>query len=167
MLENLVERTLFASRRLLAPLYLGLGVVLIAFAVIFVLELVHFVPRVLEWGETDLVLATLSLVDLTLVASLVLMVMISGYENFVSRIEIVQTAEKLAWLGKLDPGTLKVKVAASIVAISSIHLLKAFMNITQMPNDKLLWLVAIHLTFVVSALMLGVLDRMVFAKKYD
>jgi uncharacterized protein (TIGR00645 family) len=167
MLENLVERTLFASRWLLAPLYLGLGVVLIAFAVIFVLELVHFVPRVLEWGETDLVLATLSLVDLTLVASLVLMVMISGYENFVSRIEIVQTAEKLAWLGKLDPGTLKVKVAASIVAISSIHLLKAFMNITQMPNDKLLWLVAIHLTFVVSALMLGVLDRMVFAKKYD
>jgi uncharacterized protein (TIGR00645 family) len=167
MLEKIVERTLFASRWLLAPLYLGLGVVLIAFAVIFVLELVHFVPRVIEWSETDLVLATLALVDLTLVASLVLMVMISGYENFVSRIEIAETAEKLAWLGKLDPGTLKVKVAASIVAISSIHLLKAFMNVTQMPNDKLLWLVVMHLTFVVSALMLGVLDRMVFAKKYD
>ena len=165
MLENLVEKTLFASRWLLAPLYVGLGVVLIGFTVVFVKELIHYIPLVLEGGETELVLASLALVDLALVASLVLMVMIAGYENFVSRIDVGATREKLSWLGKLDPGTLKVKVAASIVAISSIHLLKAFMNVREVPNDKLLWLVIIHLTFVVSALMLGVLDRLVFAQK--
>jgi uncharacterized protein (TIGR00645 family) len=163
-LEKIIERLLFASRWLLAPLYLGLGVVLIAFTVTFVMELAHYFPLIVKGGETDLVLASLALVDLTLVASLVLMVMISGYENFVSRIEIAETTEKLSWLGKLDSGTLKVKVAASIVAISSIHLLKAFMNIHDIPNDKLLWLVVMHLTFVVSALMLGILDKLVFGE---
>jgi uncharacterized protein (TIGR00645 family) len=164
-LEKIIERLLFASRWLLAPLYLGLGIVLIAFTVTFVMELLHYVPLILKGGETDLVLASLALVDLTLVASLVLMVMISGYENFVSRIEIAETTEKLSWLGKLDSGTLKVKVAASIVAISSIHLLKAFMNIHDIANDKLMWLVIMHLTFVVSALMLGILDKLVFGEK--
>lgn len=89
--------------------------------------------------------------------------MFSGYENFVSRIDIDQDTEKLGWLGKLDAGTLKLKVAASIVAISSIHLLRAFMNAPQIENDKLMWYVIIHLTFVVSAVLMGVLDRMSFA----
>ena len=166
MIETLIERALFASRWLLAPLYLGLGVVLAAFTVTFVMELAHYLPTILRGGdETNLVLAALALVDLTLVASLVLMVMISGYENFVSKIEVSEVGEKLSWLGKLDSGTLKVKVASSIVAISSIHLLKAFMNARDIPNDKLLWLVVMHLTFVVSALMVGFLDKMVFAEK--
>jgi uncharacterized protein (TIGR00645 family) len=91
------------------------------------------------------------------------MVMFSGYENFVSRLEVGEQADKLGWLGKLDAGTLKLKVAASIVAISSIHLLRAFMNAQQIPNDKLLWYVIIHLTFVVSAVLMGVLDRIAFA----
>jgi uncharacterized protein (TIGR00645 family) len=166
MFETLIERALFASRWLLAPLYLGLGVVLAAFTVTFVMELVHYLPTIIRGGdETNLVLAALALVDLTLVASLVLMVMISGYENFVSKIELAEVGEKLSWFGKLDSGTLKVKVASSIVAISSIHLLKAFMNVRDIPNDKLMWLVVMHLTFVVSALMVGVLDRLVFAEK--
>jgi uncharacterized protein (TIGR00645 family) len=91
------------------------------------------------------------------------MVTFSGYENFVSRIDVEEGGERLGWLGKLDSGTLKLKVAASIVAISSIHLLRAFVNIQQVPNDKLLWYVIIHLTFVVSALLMGVLDKMSFA----
>jgi hypothetical protein len=95
--------------------------------------------------------------------ALAIMVMFSGYENFVSRIDIDEDTEKLGWLGKLDAGTLKLKVAASIVAISSIHLLRAFMNAPQIPNDKLMWYVIIHLTFVVSAVMMGVLDKMSFA----
>lgn len=165
MFENLIEKTLFASRWLLAPLYLGLGLVLVGFTITFVTEVIHYLPQVLTGNETTLVLAALALVDLTLVASLVLMVMISGYENFVSRIEIAEVGEKLSWFGKLDSGTLKVKVAASIVAISSIHLLKAFMNVQDIPNDKLMWLVAMHLTFVISALMLGVLDRLMFGEK--
>jgi len=91
------------------------------------------------------------------------MVMFSGYENFVSRMDIAEGGDKLGWLGKLDAGTLKLKVAASIVAISSIHLLQKFVNIEHTPNDKLMWYVIIHLTFVLSALLMGVLDRIAFA----
>jgi uncharacterized protein (TIGR00645 family) len=88
------------------------------------------------------------------------MVMLSGYENFVSRIDVAEDTEKLSWLGKLDSGSLKQKVAASIVAISSIHLLKAFMNAQNISNDKLMWYVIIHLTFVLSALGMALVDRM-------
>ena len=88
------------------------------------------------------------------------MVMISGYENFVSRLEIAQTSENLAWLGTLDAGSLKIKLAVTIVAISMIHLLQAFLNANQVTNDKLFWLMVIHLTFVVSALMLALMDWM-------
>jgi uncharacterized protein (TIGR00645 family) len=91
------------------------------------------------------------------------MVMLSGYENFVSKIDAGSGQESPAWLGKLDSGTLKLKVAASIVAISSIHLLRIFMNADDTPNDKILWYVVLHLTFVVSAVLLGVLDRLAFA----
>jgi uncharacterized protein (TIGR00645 family) len=111
-----------------------------------------------------MVLTILALVDMVLVASLVVMVMFSGYENFVSRMDIDEDADKLGWLGKLDAGTLKLKVAASIVAISSIHLLRAFMNAPEIPNDKLMWYVIIHLTFVVSAVLMGVLDKLSFAE---
>ena len=163
MIEQKLEKLLYASRWLLAPLYLGMALVLVAFVVKFFDELIHLAPRILAFKETDLILLALSLVDLVLVGSLLVMVMFSGYENFVSRIDLDDGAERLGWLGKLDTGTLKVKVAAAIVAISSIHLLKAFMNVEQMGNDKLLWLVVIHLTFVVSALLLGYLDRLVFA----
>jgi uncharacterized protein (TIGR00645 family) len=105
------------------------------------------------------VLSLLSLVDLALVASLILMVMFSGYENFVSKIDMEGKDDKLEWLGKLDAGSLKLKVATSIVAISSIHLLRAFMDAQKIANDKLMWYVIIHLAFVVSAVLLGVLDR--------
>ena len=101
------------------------------------------------------------------VASLVVMVMFPGYENFVSRLDIDENeADKLGWPGKLDAGTLKLKVAASIVAISSIHLLRAFMNAPQI-EKKLMWYVIIHLTFVVSAALMGVLDRMSFSSHRD
>jgi uncharacterized protein (TIGR00645 family) len=110
--------------------------------------------------ETDLVLVVLSLVDIALVGGLLVMVMLSGYENFVSQIDIEEGKEKLSWLGKLDSGSLKQKVAASIVAISSIHLLKAFMNAQQIPDNKLMWYVIIHLTFVLSALGMAYVDKM-------
>jgi uncharacterized protein (TIGR00645 family) len=110
--------------------------------------------------ESDLVLLVLSLVDIALVGGLLVMVMLSGYENFVSRIDVAEDAEKLSWLGKLEFGSLKQKVAASIVAISSIHLLKAFMNAQHTPNDKLMWYVIIHLTFVLSAIGMAWVDKM-------
>ncbi len=162
MLENLVERFLFAGRWLLVPLYVGLTLVLLAFTAKFFQELVHLVPALPDMGESDLILTALSLADLVLVANLLVMVILSGYENFVSRIDVAKDSE-LSWLGKLDAGTLKIKVAASIVAISSIHLLKAFVKAETISNDKLMWLVIIHLTFVVSALLLAWVDKIAFA----
>lgn len=161
MLERLIERFLFAGRWLLVPLYIGLTLVLVLFSVKFFQELLHLVPALSDLHESDLILAALSLADLVLVGNLLVMVVLSGYENFVSRID--HANGELSWLGKVDAGTLKIKVAASIVAISSIHLLKAFVKADTIPNDKLLWLVVIHLTFVVSALLLAFVDKIAFA----
>ncbi len=167
MIEKMIERLLFASRWLLAPLYLGLSIALLALGVKFFQEAIHVLTHIIELSESDLVLTVLAMIDIVLVGSLIVMVMFSGYENFVSRIDIVPGGDTLGWLGKLDSGTLKLKVAASIVAISSIHLLRIFMNAAQIPNDKIMWYVILHLTFVVSALLLGVLDRMSFAGHRD
>ena len=120
-------------------------------------------------SESDLVLTVLAMIDIVLVGSLIVMVMFSGYENFVSTIDAKGT-DSLGWLGKLDAGTLKLKVAASIVAISSIHLLRIFMQVDNKDaysNDQIMWYVILHLTFVVSAVLLGVLDKMSFAKHRD
>ena len=160
MIERTTEKTLYASRWLLAPIYLGLSLALILLGVKFFQEVIHAFPLVLEFTEANLVLVILSLVDMALVGGLIIMVMLSGYENFVDQIDIDAGKEKLSWLGKLDAGSLKQKVAASIVAISSIHLLKAFMNAQQIANDKLMWYVIIHLTFVVSALGMAYVDKM-------
>jgi uncharacterized protein (TIGR00645 family) len=166
MLGRLVERLLIAFRWLLAPIYLGLALALVALALKFFQESIHLVTHVFSEGEQDLVLGILALVDLSLVAALALMVMMSGYENFVSKIRADEASE-IAWISKLDSGTLKLKVAASIVAISSIHLLRIFMELPQIPNDKVAWYAGLHLTFVVSALLLGVLDRISFAAQRE
>ena len=159
-IESTVERVLYASRWILAPLYLGLSLALVLLSIKFFQEVLHFFPLILSTTESDLVLVILALVDLSLVGGLIVMVMLSGYENFVSRIDIEDGEEKLSWLGKLDAGSLKQKVAASIVAISSIHLLQIFMNAEHVTNDKLMWFVIIHLTFVLSAIGMAWVDRM-------
>ena len=167
MLERSIEKLLFGCRWLLAPLYLGLSLALLSLTVKFFQEAAHSLAHILELAETDLVLSVLSLIDLALVGSLIVMVMLAGYENFVSKIDSGTEQETPEWLGKLDSGTLKLKVAASIVAISSIHLLRIFMNANDTPNDKILWYVVLHLTFVVSAVLLGVLDRIAFSSHRD
>ncbi|MEY6432670.1 TIGR00645 family protein [Thioalkalicoccus limnaeus] len=162
-MERLIERLLFASRWILAPIYLGLSLVLVALGIKFFQEAYHVLGHIWVMKETDVVLMVLAMIDLVLVASLVIMVMFSGYENFVSRIDVEGKDKEIGWMGKLDAGSLKLKVAASIVAISSIHLLKVFMNAAEIPNDKILWYVVLHLTFVISALLMGVLDRITSA----
>lgn len=159
IIERETERTMYASRWILAPIYLGLSVALLALSIKFFQELYHFIPEILEIDESNLVLKLLTLIDLTLVGSLIVIVMFSGYENFVSQMDIGPQAEKLDWLGTHDYGSLKMKVASSIVAISSIHLLKVFMNVQQTANEKLLWYVVIHLTLVISALLMGFLEK--------
>ena len=160
MIERFAEKSLYASRWLLAPIYLGLSFGLLLLGLKFFQEVIHVLPLVFATKEADLVLIILSLIDLALVGGLIVMVMLSGYENFVSNIDLDHGDDKLSWLGKMDAGSLKQKVAASIVAISSIHLLKKFMNAQTIDNDKLMWFVIIHLTFVVSAIGMAYVDKM-------
>ncbi|MCW3147108.1 TIGR00645 family protein [Stutzerimonas stutzeri] len=159
-MERILENTMYAARWLLAPIYFGLAFALLALAIKFFQEIVHILPAILSLSEAELILKLLSLIDMALVGGLLVMVMISGYENFVSQLDIEEGKEKLDWLGKMDSGSLKMKVAASIVAISSIHLLRMFMDAQQLESEKLMWYVIIHLTFVVSAFAMGYLDKL-------
>jgi len=158
-MERIVENLMYSLRWLLAPIYLGLSLAVLLLGIKFFQELYHVFPVVLSIKEVDLILLTLTLIDIALVGGLLVMVMLSGYENFVSTLNINNDTEKLAWLGKIDSGGLKNKVAASIVAISSIHLLKVFMNADNLETDTIKWYVIMHLTFVGSAFAMGYLDK--------
>lgn len=169
-MEKIVETLMYRSRWLLAPIYLGLSLALLALGIKFFQELIHLGFEIWHMKEADMILVVLTLIDLAMVGGLLVMVMMSGYENFVSQLDIGDGEEKLAWLGKMDSSSLKAKIAASIVAISSIHLLKVFMGIHEsydgietavqndINNDKLMWFVVIHMTFVASAFAMGFLD---------
>lgn len=157
--EDMFERVLIASRWLLAPLYLGLAGLLVLFTIQFAVELVHLFQKAFWLKEVDLILAALNMIDLALIGGLVVMVMLTGYENFVSRLDTAVAERQIAWLGKLDSGTLKLKVSAAIVAISAIELLKNYMRAADLPNDKLMWMIIVHLAFVVSALLMAVMER--------
>ena len=161
MIERRLEKTIFASRWLMAPFYLGLIVALVILLIKFVQELVHFVPNVLTAKDTEVILAVMTLIDLSLAGNLLLMVIFSGYENFVSKIDVGDHQDRPEWMGKVDFSGLKIKLIASIVAISGIHLLKSFMNIGSADKDDLFWLIVVHMTFVVSGLLLALMDWIV------
>lgn len=163
-MERLLENAMYASRWLLAPVYFGLSLTLVALSIKFFQEILHVLPNIFAVTEADLVLTLLSLIDMALVGGLLVMVMFSGHENFVSQLDITEGKEKLSWLGKMDATSLKNKVAASIVAISSIHLLRVFMDAKNVPDNKLMWYVIIHLTFVLSAFVMGYLDKVTRSK---
>ncbi len=177
-MESFIEKLLYRSRWILAPIYLGLSLAVLALGIKFFQEVYHLLAHIVTMGEADMVLIILSLIDIAMVGGLLVMVMMSGYENFVSQLNVDEGEEKLGWLGTMDSSSLKAKIAATIVAISSIHLLKMFMAITgrkvvdgqeinsgiftQYPpetaNDILMWYVIMHMTFVVSAFLMGYLD---------
>ena len=157
-MERIFETLIYKARWLLAPIYMGLSLGILILGIKFFQEIIHVIPLLFSMKETEVVLLILSLIDIALVGGLLVMVMLSGYENFVSQLDIPEGEEKLSWLGKMDTSSLKAKIAASIVAISSIHLLKVFMNAENINNDKLMWYVLIHLTFVLSAFAMGALD---------
>jgi len=162
-LELFVERIILAARWILVVFYLGLAAALVVYAASFVGKFLKIASSVMTLGEADMILAMLGLIDAALVASLVVMVMISGYENFVSRFD--EHDGEVSFLGKLDAGSLKIKVASSIVAISSIHLLQVFLNSEKYDTTQLVLMTGIHLAFVLSALMLGILERLMSKKK--
>ena len=158
--ERWLEAGLFASRWLMAPFYIGLVVALVALLVVFVGELVHELARVATMKPEDAILMALSLIDLSLAGNLLLIVTYSGYENFVSHIDTDQHEDRPEWMGTVDFSGLKMKLIASIVAISAIALLRSFMEIEEhgVDNARLGWMVGIHLTFVVSGVLLAVMD---------
>ncbi|MBO9196529.1 MULTISPECIES: TIGR00645 family protein [unclassified Rhizobium] len=157
-LELIVERIILSSRWILVAFYLGLALSLAVYAISFAYKFSKVAMNVFTYDEGEMILAMLGLIDAALVASLIVMVMISGYENFVSRFDDNET--DVSFIGKLDSGSLKIKVASSIVAISSIHLLQVFLNSNQFTDSKIMWLTAMHLAFVVSAVMLGFLEQL-------
>ena len=159
-MERFIENTMYASRWLLAPIYLGLSLGLLVLALKFFQEIIHVIPNIFTMLEAEVILLLLSLIDMALVGGLLVMVMISGYENFVSQLDIDENKEKLNWLGTMDSSSLKMKVAASIVAISSIHLLRIFMDAKNVDPQHLMWYVIIHMTFVISAFAMGYLDKL-------
>ncbi|MEP9375497.1 TIGR00645 family protein [Aquabacter sp. CN5-332] len=160
MVEKLIEQVLFRSRWLMAPFYLGLVIALLVLLFKFGHELLHFVTHAVGASESDVILGVLTLVDLTFTGNLVLIVIFSGYENFVSKIDPAGHPDWPEWMTRVDFSGLKQKLLASIVAISAISLLKAFMNLdANADTTQLMWLVIIHVVFVGSSLVLAWSDR--------
>jgi len=159
-IESGLEKTLFASRWLLAPFYLGLAVGVGILLIKFVQELFHLAQLAIVGTETDAILGVLSLVDLALTGSLLLIVIFSGYENFVSKIDAEGVVDRPAWMGTVDFSGLKLRLVGSIVAISAISLLRTFMRIGAEPLDETMvkWKVIVHLTFVTSGVLLALMD---------
>lgn len=159
-IELFIELLLFSGRWLMAPIYLGLLIVLGAITVKFVEELVVVLPGILHMQERDWVIFVLSLIDLALLANLLTMVIFVGYENFVSKLHTGEHEDRPSWMEHLDFGGLKIKLIGSIVAISAIHLLQTFMNISNFAKADVAWQLAIHLAFVASGVLLAVMDRL-------
>ncbi|MEK6745689.1 MAG: TIGR00645 family protein [Rickettsiales bacterium] len=156
--ESFIERSLFASRWLMAPMYLGLAAAIVLLLISFMQELVHLFTALPNLSQNDVVLGILSLIDLSLAANLLLIVIFSGYENFVSKINTDTHEDNPEWKGNVDFSTLKLKLIASIVAISGIHLLKVFMDVEKTSESNIKWMIIIHVVFVVSGVFLALMD---------
>lgn len=157
-IEKSIEKTLFMSRWLMAPMYLGLALGLILLLISFTQELIHLFTALPNITQNDMVLGILSLIDLSLAANLLLIVIFSGYENFVSKMNTDDHEDNPEWKGSVDFSTLKLKLIASIVAISGIHLLKVFMDVDKANENQIQWMVIIHIVFVMSGVFLALMD---------
>ena len=162
--EKIFEKLIFASRWLQAPLYAGLIVGGILYAYKFIIELIHLCLNINEITETVLMLGVLTLVDITMVANLLIMVIIGGYTTFVSRIDIDKHEDKPEWLQKIDAGTLKIKLSGSLVGVSGIHLLQVFINIKNHDSEQIMWQVIIHVVFLLSSIMLAYSEKILHQK---
>ena len=158
--ESFLERFIFGSRWLLAPFYLGLVAAIALLLVKFAKEFWHLLPTVVSGTGGDVMVGVLTLVDVALVANLLLIIIFAGYENFVSKIDTGDHEDRPDWMGHVSFSDLKIKVIGSIVAISGIELLKAFVNVDAYTTEQLAWKVGLHLTFVVSGVMFALMDRL-------
>jgi uncharacterized protein (TIGR00645 family) len=160
MLQKVIEQIILASRYILVVFYMGLAIALAVFAGQFLVKLAGLALKFPAEDDNIFLLGVLQLIDKALVAGLIVMVMLSSYDNFVAKLESEDTQRQIGWLSKLDPGSLKIKVASAIVAISSIHLLQVFLNTGTYTTEEIFWKVITHIVFIASAVFLGVLDRM-------
>lgn len=165
LLESIVEKTIFASRWLQVPLYLGLVVMTLLYSFKFLMELMHICMDIPHMDESKLMLGILTLIDMVMVANLLIMVLMGGYSTFVSHIALENETDRPDWLDKIDAGSMKAKLASSLVSISAIHLLRSFMSIEHigaadmvLQEHHLRWQVIIHLVFLLSAIMLALTD---------
>lgn len=165
--QRVLEHTIFGSRWLLAPFYLGLAAALAVLLIKFAEQTVALCAHALTSGSIDVILSVLSLIDLLLVANLVMMMILAGYETFVSRLDVAEHEGRLDWMGRIGFSDLKLKLMASIVAISAIHLLEGFINADHMANRNLAWQLGILMGFVVSGVLLAVMDRLANAPFTD
>ena len=163
--EHAIETMIFGSRWLLAPFYLGLVLALALLLVKFAKEFIHFAPLVFYAEGSEVIIGLLSLIDVVMVANLLIIIVFAGYENFVSRINTGDSEDRPSWMGHVGFAELKMKLIGSIVAISAIELLKAFMHVESMTNEQLAWKVGIHMTFVLSGVLFAVMDRISSDKK--
>ena len=158
--ERMIEQVIFSSRWILAPIYAGLIAGLVALLVKFAQKTFELVLHIGVTSGDDAIVGVLGLVDLALMAGLLVIVMFAGYENFVSKLDLEGHQDQPGWMGRVDFGDLKLKLMASIVAISAIHVLESFMNIEHLSDRELGWSVGIHMSFVVSGVLLAVMDRL-------
>ncbi|MFO0731886.1 MAG: TIGR00645 family protein [Nitrospiraceae bacterium] len=142
------------------PLYGGLIIAELLYAYKFLVELWEMIYHIQDHSETIFMLGVLSLIDITMVANLLTMVIIGGYATFVSKLDLEGHRDRPDWLTHVDPGTIKIKLAASLIGISSIHLLKAFVNIANVQPEHMKWQIYIHMTFLGSAILLAYTDKL-------
>lgn len=163
--EAFFESIVFASRWIQAPLYAGLIVAELLYAYKFLIELWEMVVHIKQMEETVFMLGVLGLIDVTMVANLLTMVVIGGYATFVSKLDLEQHPDRPDWLTHVDPGTIKIKLAASLIGISSIHLLKGFVDVANENPEHLKWKIFIHMTFLASAILLAWTDKIMLKDK--
>ena len=157
--RNVIASIIFFSRWLQAPLYFGLIVAQGVYVYHFMLELWHLIEKATTISENELMLAVLALIDVVMIANLLIMVIVGGYETFVSRLNLKDHPDEPEWLSHVNAGVLKVKLATALIGISSIHLLQTFINANNLPERVMMWQVIIHLTFVVSAVIMAWTDK--------
>ena len=163
-IEVFLEKLMFASRWIMAPFYFGLIISLFMLLIVFLSEIFHFIIN-FQINETDLIIFILTLIDLSFAGNLLIIVIFSGYENFVSKINIDNHEDKPDWMGTVDFSGLKLKLISSIVAISGIHLLKVFFAIERYTENQIILFISVHLTFVVSGVLLAYMDSLVAKSK--
>ncbi|MBA2622435.1 MAG: TIGR00645 family protein [Chthoniobacterales bacterium] len=167
-MEQRSQRTLgsfiFLSRWLQAPLYFGLIVAQGVYVYHFIVELIHLIQHATKIGENEIMLTVLGLIDVVMIANLLIMVIVGGYETFVSRLNLEGHPDQPEWLSHVNAGVLKVKLATALIGISSIHLLKTFISAKELPSAVIFWQVTIHVTFVFSAFFLAWTDRITTSK---